>query len=191
MAENVKVNPKPKFSFESMKTKLGIVGGIIAILGFIPQVREFLGWTKSLNYVEVRGAFPNEKWMEAEEKDFAWLVGEWNVLKLRGFSSIFKIENGLLYRQNKSAGNFNQTDNFVSQWYPVETHINTDGLLHLAYPKESKWPLNFIRKTDDCVCYECERYPADDGTIRSGEQRQMLNAQHTRLSDDGITYTCY
>ena len=191
MAETGKTSQKPKFTFEGMKTKLGIIGGIIAILGFIPQVREFLGWTESFKYVEVRGAFPNEKWMEAQTKDFSWLEGEWSILKLRGFTSSFKIENGVLYRQNKSTGNFNESENFVSPWYPVETHVTTEGLLQLAYPKDSKWPLNFIRKEDDCACYENERYAADDGTITSGDKRQLLNVQHTRLSADGITYTCY
>lgn len=178
-----------KINFEQWSTRLGVMGGLIAILSFIPQVREFFGWTKSLQYVELGASFPNEKWQVAQKKDFAWLEGEWSITRLPGFISVFKIENEKLYRRNKSSGSYKE-DNFETEWVPAKVHISTDGLLRLQYDEKSKWYLNFIRKEDDCMCYESERYTADDGTLRSDRPRQMMNVARTKLSAGGITYSC-
>ncbi len=191
MADNIQKKNPEKSRLEHFSVRLGLIGGIIGILSFIPQVREFFGWTKSLKYVELKASFPNEKWLEADKKDYAWLVGEWDVPKLRGFTAVFKIENGKLYRQNKGVDHSYQADNFISEWYSIEVHKSTNDILRLAYDKESKWPINFIRKDDNCVCYETERYMADDGSIRSTEGRQMLNIEHTKLSSDGMIYNCH
>lgn len=191
MADSIQKSDIPKSKFEHISVRLGLIGGIIAILSFIPQVREFFGWAKSLKYVELNASFPNEKWLEATKEDYAWLVGEWDVPKLRGFISVFKIENGKLYRQNKGVDHSHPGENFVSEWYSVEAHKSTDNILRLAYTKESNWPVNFIQKEDNCVCYETERYRGDDGSFRSTEGMQMLNIAHTQLSNDGMTYNCH
>lgn len=170
---------------------VGLIGGLIGIISFIPQIKDFLGWTQTLKYVELNASFPNEKWLEAKEEDYKWLVGEWDVPKLRGFIAVFKIENRKLFRQNKGTDFLHPEENFISKWYPTKVYKSNNNMLRMAFPEESKWPLSFIRKDDDCACYETERYIDNDGSVKSSDGRQMLNIEHTKLSSDGMIYECY
>ena len=174
---------------------LGVVGVITAIVTLIelgPKIRDFFLWSKSaVTEVEFKAAFPNEKWTEAEKADYDWLVGEWDIPKLRGFISEYKIENSVLYQKNKGRDHVTPNGTFDTEWIPAKYIYKSDeGQIAVGFAKESQWPISFLRKTDECSCYQGERYRGDDGSVKEGKGRQMLKIGHIEHSADGLTYHC-
>ena len=142
------------------------MAGALAIVPQFEGLRQFvLQRRAAFGSVDLPGSYPGEKWRPATVKDFDWLQDEWCYPALAGFRSRFRVQNGVLARQNVG--------------------------VRLRYV-HSDWPGSYVDREPGKTAEwrEKERSAADDGTISSGKKRLVLSCRRCRLSSDGSTYTC-
>jgi len=167
---------------------VGVLAGALAIVPQFEGLRQFvLQRRAAFGSVDLPGSYLGETWRPATVKDFDWLQDEWCYPALAGFRSRFRVQNGVLARQNVGA----KPKAFVTEWVSADVFISNRGIIRLRYVN-SDWPGTYVDREPGKTAEwrESERSAADDGTISSGKKRLVLSCGRCRLSSDGSTYSC-